>query len=413
MGYYNYAQISQALIKHKSNKFVKLFDFFVSSQNIGLNRTAIQLYDQLIIAACNRPNGALVDIYVSHIGLNIKRLKDFKKWLYEDKPMYPRIDYMLELYSAKELYDAFHLLIKLELIESSTYKSSSIILKYPIENKMLPLVYAYNALLYRFKIENKLNKDVTELIKSTPILLKKKYSKLSKEQLIDLIIEKQISPIELKKITKHSQIFKSLMYELTNYIIPNALATYLKPYHEEKIFNIEDSFNDFFDEIRKTENLTNEDIKKINIIKDETNKTNKKEEKINIEPLVHKDELNSNSSNLPTPIDILNELIDKSKNNPKLDEIEKKLKKIDSKNEEEIKNKEEKNSKKNTKKSQKNLQKKSQKKIGKNFPNNFLEIFSNSFSDFKALPEISELPKLPEAIKKDPFQKIKNMNDKL
>ena len=309
---FNYPQIPTVLLKGKTSEFCNFYNQYKQNKFTqelikthlrvftksstkqskkppnpsdilsNLTKTADLLYDSLLISNCDRVIDSKKDIFISHHGYDLFNKSEFKSWLCDDDYYYPNLSKLLifnppsssATSALTELHHAFLYLQSLNLIQVTNGSYGILKIFYPINDKLLPLVYAYISLLSHYKKRKRLETDIIDTIKKTPKLLKKKYNKLTKKELIQELIARDIDTLEkennkdIDKIRKTAPIFKEIMQELTNYVIPQALQTYLEPYKKGKdLYTIQDAFNDFFEEI--TEEM--EDVKEYkedNIIKE-------------------------------------------------------------------------------------------------------------------------------------------------
>ena len=313
--YFEYNNVAMALLQNKSSEYVEYYKYFKFIEDKSLLRTVFYLHNELIISVCNRASGDVIDISLRHLKLNLGIVSDFKEWLLKDDYMFPKMAHVLEIYDVKELHSAFHVLHKAKMVMPSNLYVSSIVVQYPVLGKVLPVVRAYMKLLHRFKIQKSLESDLIESIKNTPVMLKKKYSKFTKKELIEFIINKQIKEYDLKNINKRSPLFSLIVQELVKYRLPEAMLTYLRPYLKDQKSFIQNEFQNFFDEIKdeimdeelsdvfkepvlikqeikRIDNEVDEEVsandllKNIEIIKNKNKNKSKKDKKVSIEDLL-------------------------------------------------------------------------------------------------------------------------------
>jgi len=230
---FDFQRLAYCLLQHKNHQFVSFNSYFKDTPKIHF-QVINALYQELLISECHRPDTYNKSTAIAHYNLNPYLLSDFKTWIIKDSTGFPRLHHLLDLYTNEQLFNAFQELTHKGFIKSHIYKKS-IYLLYPVLNQFLPLTYAYIKLLYHIKKLYELKNNIIDTIKDTNTLkteLKQKYNNYNKEQLIDILINTDIDKIQkLKKhqIDKNSILFQSIISQLTNYVIPIALQTYLKP----------------------------------------------------------------------------------------------------------------------------------------------------------------------------------------
>ena len=255
MSYIDYGHVCSTLLANKSSDFVRYNDFFRDIKNKAFKRIVIYLHEQLIISVCNRSKGYQKNITLRYVGYNISKQSEFKNWLKCDSYMYPRMQHVFDLYSSTELKKAFEYLYKVNLVEKGNYYASTVNIKFPIGFKILPLVYCYMSLMSKFKKAKQIKNEILETLTNTPEMLKLKYEDYTKDELIDIIVSKQINRYELSKVNSNSPFFKMIIRELIDYKLPEALMTYLKYYNKDDKFFIENVYNNFFAEAGKVFNI--------------------------------------------------------------------------------------------------------------------------------------------------------------
>jgi len=305
---YDYKSISNILLNCKRNPFVD-YEFHFRDKDIEFKRLLYYLHDQLIISVCNRVNATDKNISLRYTGYNLTSISDFKKWLKCDNYLYPRMSYCFDLYTGKELKKAFDELYKMNLIEKGSFYASTIAVNYPIKDRILPVVYAWFSLISKLKKSKKIKNDIIESILKTPEMLRNKYETYTKDQLINIIINRQIKRYDLKKMHRESPLFQLIIKDLIDKKLPNALQTYLKYHNKNDDFFIEETYNQFFAKESKSNNMKfNDDLIEI--------KDDDEDDKIDIDIQVTKEELiNAQPIKPKEKRKILSQELQKLKNN--------------------------------------------------------------------------------------------------
>lgn len=324
--------ISTYLIKNKNIPEVNFLSYLTSvstllnysKENLNKHKTKLikdsnYLYDCLLMSQLyqlensHSPNdfrsinSSQIFFYTKPYDIYI--LSEFKDWLSLNKPHYPNLPALFSIYTPKELHMAFLYLKSANLFIGNNY-SNTISLSYPITGILYSLTDAYKELQTLLKKHRQLTKDIISTVKSLPALRKKEllslYSKLSQQELLDalipIIVNLETKPID--NITKESPLFKLILSELTNYTLPKALNTYLKPdkikekpldlYAEiQRILekkeatrtqlnvNIEDDINSLLEDKPLSIKPKEQNIKKKNAPKENTKQNQKKSQKEN------------------------------------------------------------------------------------------------------------------------------------
>lgn len=247
--------ISSYLLKNKNIPEVNFSKYLTSvtslihsSKQLKNNKPKLikdsnYLYDLLLVSQLqkienpnsNNSSGSLQtnSTYFYTKPFNIYILSEFKEWLNCNKPSYPNVP-TSSIYTYKELHSALLYLKSANLISGTNY-TNTISLSYPVSGILYSLTDAYKELQTLLKKHKQLNKDIIQTIKSLPALRKKEllglYSNLSQQELLDtlipLIVSLETKPVD--NISTDSPLFKLILSELTNYTLPKALNSYLKP----------------------------------------------------------------------------------------------------------------------------------------------------------------------------------------
>jgi len=258
----DYSSMASLLLKSKSIEYVQYYKYFKCFESNKRNkdnkllRTIYHLHDQLILSICDRAPSNEKNIFLKTYGYNLANLDEFVEWLKDDTYFYPNLEFMLDIYSPEELAYAFNLLIKINMITTGHFYVSTIAINFPVNNKVLPICYAYFSLITYYKKRKRIKNDILDAIKNSKGLLRKKYESMTKANLIELILDNQINMIEFDKISPKSPIFQLIIKELTEYVLPSGMYNYLKEMtpkairKKQKEAFIEDSYEDFFSELQ-------------------------------------------------------------------------------------------------------------------------------------------------------------------
>ena len=245
-----YSEIANTLIIHKSSDYVNFKKYIDYKNSNKINKLSYILHDYLMIASCDRMDDDKRETNIRINNYNLNNIYEFEEWIQKEDYRFPRLKNLIDLYELRELHFAFQKLFSRGLIAPDRIYANSISVQYPVHQQMLSLPYAYVKLLSYLKKQHQVKNAIINKIKNLDVMLRKKYKKFNKNQLLDLLVDKQVKPYDLKKINYKSPIFKLIIKELTNYELPELIDMIINKYNKESKDYFENTYDDFFAELQ-------------------------------------------------------------------------------------------------------------------------------------------------------------------